>query len=383
MHDPLIVGPRGKASIPKISKLNNYEFTGTEMQAWRAYKIGDGKKIRYTGLTTLSSLNPIHSQYTHGKPHSELAAPGTPWIGLIPYRIPESQRERPDASDQAWVESFVPDSNDDGLEEGDDCGLEASTSTASQSTCAEDDPRLLEGPSRKRVFPCSEEGCIKVYQSYHNWWKHVSIGKHIKRAERQYLRDFSIENYVRLIEQNQVFSNAPGVLSALQGQRTEETAMDATYPLEMGWALKDRKEVKRFTQAQKQYLVEKFDEGIRDSKKYDPREVAKLMRRNPQFPTKEDWLTAAQIQSFWSRLAKGREKALAADSSQGADDEDMDPIDDDHIGSDDLLDRMFDQNVHDVVESLRPQIFDQDQDEASFDQRIDETIEAVLRRVAP
>ena len=54
----------------------------------------------------------------------------------------------------------------------------------------------------------------------------------------------------------------------------------------MGWALKIRRQTKRFTAAQRDFLPQKFNEGVRTGKKYNPHEVATQMRRDPHFPLK-------------------------------------------------------------------------------------------------
>lgn len=46
--------------------------------------------------------------------------------------------------------------------------------------------------------------------------------------------------------------------------------------LKQGWALKSRREIKRFTSDQKKYLVEKF--GEETGRKCDPEEIAQQMR---------------------------------------------------------------------------------------------------------
>lgn len=38
--------PEDKQKIPGITKLNNFEFTGNNITAWRAYGIGQGKKVK-------------------------------------------------------------------------------------------------------------------------------------------------------------------------------------------------------------------------------------------------------------------------------------------------------------------------------------------------
>lgn len=245
---------------------------------------------------------------TRGQKHNSLLVGNTEhWVRLKTRNLPAAERE-PAVTMGANEEGWVPDESDheDNVQEAEE------VSQGGQN----DDPVFLEGANRKRLFPCDVDGCIKVFQSYHNWYHHVTTGKHVKRVERQSLRDFSINKYVELLENKQAaVSSLPEVVDAIRSQRDQETAEEddsSIEPLPMGWALKMRRPSTEFSNAQKQFLTEKFNEGAKKKgTKWSPNDVAKLMRRQPQFPNKEDWLTATQIASFWSGLARKREERPA------------------------------------------------------------------------
>lgn len=203
------------------------------MRVWRAYKIGTGKTLRYTAADSLPMLSAVRLQMTRGQQHQALGARGT-WAALVKDTITIENQENPPP--QAWTNSFVPDEHDD-FEEETDC---PSRSEVPQAVCdVVDDIETIEGKYRKRLFLCDVEGCTKVYQSFRNLFRHQTIGRHVKRVERQNLHDFSIDNYIREIERNHFFSGAPTVLSALRAERDQESVEDSEYPLGMGWALKD------------------------------------------------------------------------------------------------------------------------------------------------
>ena len=72
--------------------------------------------------------------------------------------------------------------------------------------------------------------------------------------------------------------------------------------LNKGWALKGRREVKRFTEMQKTYLSEKFEVGERTGRKLDPEDVASDMRSakkddGTRIFKRNDFLTACEIAS--------------------------------------------------------------------------------------
>lgn len=76
----------------------------------------------------------------------------------------------------------------------------------------------------------------------------------------------------------------------------------------MGWALKIVKEKKRFEEKVKAFLIEKFETGEKSSNKADPLAVAKEMKtkrdeRGHLFFLPEEWKTAQQIKSFFSRYS--------------------------------------------------------------------------------
>ena len=78
--------------------------------------------------------------------------------------------------------------------------------------------------------------------------------------------------------------------------------------LKKGWALKKKRKVKRFTKSQKAYMVQKFNEGETTGFKWEPEEVAREMRsvkdnKGKRIFKAEDFLSASQIGSFFSRLS--------------------------------------------------------------------------------
>lgn len=84
--------------------------------------------------------------------------------------------------------------------------------------------------------------------------------------------------------------------------------------LKQGWALKSRREIKRFTSDQKKYLVEKFEFGEKTGRKCDPEEIAQQMRHISNDDGKRrfssaEFLTPLQIGSFFSRLVLQKRRA--------------------------------------------------------------------------
>ena len=94
---------------------------------------------------------------------------------------------------------------------------------------------------------------------------------------------------------------------------------DSTYSLSEGWALKSLKKSTRFNDAQKRYVEDKFVLGQETGHKLDPASVARDMRfakdkeGRRQFTVRE-FLTAQQVQSFFSRRASGLPQVTTEDT---------------------------------------------------------------------
>jgi hypothetical protein len=127
--------------------------------------------------------------------------------------------------------------------------------------------------------------------------------------------------------------------------------MSEGYQLPKGWALRVPKRTTRYTVAQKTYLKEKFDVGIDSNKKYNPVDIAKQMRKQPQF-AERDWLTWQQIASYWSRLSKEREQTVRAGIPEQEDDDDVKSI------TDNVYVNAIDEHMEEVINNVISTIFE-------------------------
>ena len=118
-----------------------------------------------------------------------------------------------------------------------------------------------------------------------------------------------------------------------------------------GWALKGQKTATKTSQNVKSFLIAKFNEGLVSGQKANPTEVAKEMQEakdsqgSPVF-LPEDWKTARQISSFFSRLSalKKSSQGLAVTVTLG----DEENLDDDDFRS---------WEGHSASESLRKEVY--------------------------
>ena len=90
---------------------------------------------------------------------------------------------------------------------------------------------------------------------------------------------------------------------------------------DIGWALKVKKKKTVFSEKQKNYMKEQFQIGKKTGSKIDAITAAEQMRGLDRGFSKEEFLTAQQIGSFFSRLAQQERKADSFLDFKAANDE--------------------------------------------------------------
>ena len=139
-------------------------------------------------------------------------------------------------------------------------------------------------------------------------WNVGATGKHVRRPERMSLRDYAIQTYASNLEGFRT-EMLPDVVKEAYTELEQTASKEGVIVEERGWALPKRKQNVRFTDNAKDFLNEKFDEGARTNKKWDPRVVSDMMKkealvvdgeRKPRF-MREEWLTERQIASYFTR----------------------------------------------------------------------------------
>ena len=171
------------------------------------------------------------------------------------------------------------------------------------------------------LFSCPNEGCIKVYERHSSLEKHMAFGKCRMMPEKETLLDRAKKTYHALLQED---VSSAKVLEA----RAVETTDSVSLP--EGWALKLAKKSTRFNETQKKYLEEKFNLGQQTGHKQNPEQVARDMRLakktdGSRLFSSDEFLTAQQIQSFFSRMAyKLRHAVEISDSDIRAAQEEQD-----------------------------------------------------------
>ncbi|VDI44103.1 Hypothetical predicted protein [Mytilus galloprovincialis] len=156
------------------------------------------------------------------------------------------------------------------------------------------------------VFTCPEDGCIATFLKYGQLCNHLDRGKHTFPKNNLNIKERTQITHASLMESK---SSAEKVLHS-----GTTHALQAESTLKKGWALKNKREVKRFSKEQIEYMTEKFQFGESTGYKCDPDDVAKEMRhvKNSKGIRKfqlEHFLSPSQIASFFSRLSLKKRQA--------------------------------------------------------------------------
>lgn len=168
-----------------------------------------------------------------------------------------------------------------------------------------------EGADASSLLPCPIEGCTRTYQRYHNLERHLLFGKCKLVSEKYTLLDTAELAYADKVQEG--FTTQP----TLAAPTTAEVSSEP--PLVQGWALKCTKKAIRFNENQRQYLDNKFQIGQESGHKVDPEKVSRDMRyagkdNGERRFDLEEFLTAQQIQNYFSRTAAKLKHAVTAQS---------------------------------------------------------------------
>lgn len=153
-----------------------------------------------------------------------------------------------------------------------------------------------------RLFPCPY--CTRTFQKYGNLIRHLDAGNHTSPVHPQILSDRTKIEYSKQMEKINV--KTPCIENVSQTNQIDQ--------LKQGWALKSRREIKRFTSDQKKYLIENFEFGEKTGRKCDPEEIAQQMRQVKKDDGKRrfsstEFLSPLQIGSYFSRLVLQKRRA--------------------------------------------------------------------------
>lgn len=114
------------------------------------------------------------------------------------------------------------------------------------------------------IFSCPETNCRSTFTKYGNLMLHLDIGNHSLIKRSLLLSDRAKLSYSSKIETKCI----------TMPQMDPNEISSITAELEKGWALKCKREIKRFSERQKCFLIQKFDMGDKSGIKCDPEDVS-------------------------------------------------------------------------------------------------------------
>ncbi|XP_028517294.1 uncharacterized protein LOC114575856 [Exaiptasia diaphana] len=294
-HDPL--------KWEGVSVINDITYKENGVEVWREYGIGKGKTIQWSEFTAPKKI-PLPTMTI-----SETAV------------LPKATFEEVSVRKR-----------------------KASTSTAATSL-TEDESSEDEDEQVPKLFPCTNDGCIRSFQRFSSLQRHLDIDKHKYALERETFLDKAMLSYAGKLHKGD--DPLKECTSDEEGAVTRTLTYSESLP--MGWALKSSTvKRKQFSDGQRNYLIKMFDVGEQTGHKVDPNTVSQSMRkaRNADGSSifdSSEYLTAKQIKSFFSRLAKKRREAIPDDST---DDE----------TEYDIQSRVNEQDLQDLTDSVMNEV---------------------------
>ena len=258
-----------KHSMTGIQALNNFLFESAGLRAWKAYNVGTS---RYFSLAQLQK---------YGTPQGptgikELQPFSQPLQDVGTFRAGATQAQVVGPSAPTEVQIIQSD--------------EAESATRSVAS-----------------YSCPEQGCVKVYKEFKGLEKHLDVGRHLIKLERESDYDSIIAKWAetcKTVTGDYVQGEVGGAPSV-----TESPSVSADNPsLEEGWAMKKSKKSIRFSERVRSYLQETFFQGEETGVKANPADIACKMRsqrssNGDKLFSKEEWLSTHQVARYFSRLS--------------------------------------------------------------------------------
>ena len=276
-----------KHSMTGIQSLNNFSFNANgSMKAWKAYNVGPGKLFSSSQLLR------------YGTPQ------GATSIDIVePFSTPTVEAGVLTSTRRA--EQLAP---------AEESGPNRDEETAPPST---------EESAEVVAFCCPEEGCIKRYQSFIALQRHLDIGEHLIRPERESAYDEVKRKWAETCKQVSGGYVRTGASSSSYNMQvfTDEPVAEA------GWALKKGKRATRFSDKVRSYLKDIFLQGEETGNKANAAHVASKMKSVRSADGKKmfdqsEWLAADQIARYFSRLSSlNRSGRIALEAATSPDEE--------------------------------------------------------------
>jgi len=167
------------------------------------------------------------------------------------------------------------------------------------------------------VFDCPEPGCTASFLKHGHLVNHLDKGIHKYVRENINSMDFAIKAFKSNLQK--CARQIPPFLKASSENIIKELPQKCNISLielKQGWAIKPATVCRQMDQDQINYLLEKYNEGERSGKKWDPKKLAQHMRKEKiqgeaRFQP-EQYLKWQQILSYFSRVTAQRRETTVS-----------------------------------------------------------------------
>ena len=258
-----------KHSMTGIQALNNFLFESAGLRAWKAYNVGTSRSFSLAQLQK------------YGTPQGP---PGIKEFQQFSQPLQDVGKFRAGARQAKVVGPSVP--TEVQLIQSD----EAESATRSVAS-----------------YSCPEQGCVKVYKEFKGLEKHLDVGRHLIKLERESDYDSIIAKWAetcKTVTGDYVQGEVGGAASV-----TESPSVSADNPsLEEGWAMKKSKKSIRVSESVRSYLPETFFQVEETGVNANLADIACKMRsqrssNGDKLFSKEEWLSTHQVARYFSRLS--------------------------------------------------------------------------------
>ena len=241
----------GDNKIPGISLLNNFSYEKNGIRAWRSFKIGTGRLIKYEDLK-------VQPQQETGLEIIQQFSSRTRELGSVAVRQAEDSVNKHD------------------------------------------------------IYSCNENDCILTFKTRAEAEEHMDTGKHLRKTEKESMYDSVRKRWADKVTGVKFVGRTEKTVQPRQSQEQDEIE-SAENEQTIGWALKTTRTWTKMGKKAKVFLIEHFDLGAETGLKADPAQVSREMKQakdsngKPLFKP-EEWRTAKQIKGFFSRLSTKRKQ---------------------------------------------------------------------------
>ncbi|KAK2552400.1 hypothetical protein P5673_026481 [Acropora cervicornis] len=271
-----------KHTMTGIQALNNFLFEPAGLRAWKACNLK--KHGAPQGPTGIKELQPFSQ----------------PFKDVGTFRATQAQEVGPSVPTEVQIRQSE----------------EADTATRSVAS-----------------YSCPEQGCVKIYKEFKSLQKHLDVGRHLIKLERESDYDNIIAKWAETCK----------TVSGDYVQESPSVAADSP-SLEEGWALKKAKKSARFSERVRSFLQGTFFQGEQTSVKANPADIASKMKSlrsangNKLF-SKEEWLSTLQVARYFSRLSALNKRGFLKQNVTASQEEEED--DPDYVSEIEAMEKRF------------------------------------------